>query len=132
MENCDDNGCTTEDQSLDEYVLADVGKIWMGSFGSATGRQWVFGQYDDATLPVCCYLLERCGLLHHDRGNPVLVSRALSKMVISFQTLNNKKNKQIYKNVIYLLMLPFWNSIETYFRPAVSVLLTRFLRSLFE
>ena len=62
-----------------------LGITLIRSFGSATGRQWVFGQYDHATLPVCVYLLERCGLLHHDRGNPVLVSRALSKMV--------KKNK---------------------------------------
>ena len=66
---------------LDEYVLADVGKIWMGSYGSARGRQWVYGQYDDATLPVCVYLLERCGLPHPERADPVLVSRALTKMV---------------------------------------------------
>ena len=63
---------------LGEYVLADVGKIWMGSYGSTRGRQWVYGQYDDATLPD---LLERCGLPHPERADPALVSRALTKMV---------------------------------------------------
>ena len=66
---------------LDEYVLADVGKIWMGAYGTARGREWVFGQYDDATLPVCMFLLEGCGLPHFERANPVVVSRALTKMV---------------------------------------------------
>lgn len=66
---------------LDEYVLADVGKIWMGAYGSARGREWVFGQYDDATLPVCMYLLEACKIPHFERANPVVVSRALTKMV---------------------------------------------------
>lgn len=82
---------------LDEYVLADVGKIWMGSYGSAKGRQWVYGQYDDACLPVCVYLLERCGLAHQQRSNPILVVRALTKMVseillISEQCIRERRN----------------------------------------
>ena len=42
-----DDNPQKDDKLLDEYVLADVGKIWMGSYGSAQGRQWVYGQYDD-------------------------------------------------------------------------------------
>lgn len=79
MEGADDDEVASK--LLDEYVLADVGKIWMGAYGSAKGRQWVYGQYDDAALPVCVYLLERCGLSHPERANPVLVVRALTKMV---------------------------------------------------
>ena len=45
------------DKLLEEYVLNDVGKIWMGAFGSAKGREWIFGQFDDAVLPVAAYLL---------------------------------------------------------------------------
>lgn len=67
---------------LDEYILADVGKIWMGSYRKARGREWVFGQYDDAVLPICVYLLERSGLMHSQRNNPIAVSRALTKMVL--------------------------------------------------
>lgn len=86
---CPDDGVCMEDHEegccgtnlVDEYVLNDVGKIWMGSYGSARGREWIYGQFDDAALPVCVYLLERCGLSHAERGDPVLVSRALTKMV---------------------------------------------------
>lgn len=80
-DNKPNHDCTERDKLLDEYVLNDVGKIWMGAYGSARGREWVYGQYDDAALPVCVYLLERCGLAHMERGNPVLVTRALTKMV---------------------------------------------------
>ena len=66
---------------LNEYVLSDVGKIYMGSYGSVSGREWIFGQYDDAALPVTVYLLERCGLPHTARADPVLISRAITKMV---------------------------------------------------
>ncbi len=81
-EECSDE-CNSAEKLLDEYVLNDVGKIWMGSYGSARGREWVYGQYDDAALPVCVYLLERCGLSHSERADPVLVSRALTKMVLT-------------------------------------------------
>nr|CAH0113585.1 unnamed protein product [Daphnia galeata] len=77
----EENGRSKASKLLDEYVLADVGKIWMGAYGTARGREWVFGQYDDATLPVCMFLLEGCGLPHFERANPVVVSRALTKMV---------------------------------------------------
>ena len=79
----------TGSKLLDEYVLADVGKIWMGSYGSAKGRQWVFGQYEHATLPVCVYLLERCGLTHPQRADPILVCRALTKMVCTASKFEN-------------------------------------------
>jgi len=42
-----------EEDLLDEYVLNDVGKIWVGAYGSCRGRQWVFGQFDKYVLPAC-------------------------------------------------------------------------------
>lgn len=71
-----------EDEFRDEYVLNDVGKIWQGGY-PAHGRHWVFGQFDDAVLPACIMLLEHSGLRHEARGDPILVSRAISKMVNS-------------------------------------------------
>lgn len=56
-------------------------QIWQGSYPTARGRHWVFGQFDDAVLPACIILLEKSKLRHESRGDPILVSRALSKMV---------------------------------------------------
>lgn len=66
---------------LNEYVLEDVGKIWVGPYKSTRGRHWAFGQFDDSVLPVVCILLEKSGLPFTSRGDPILVSRALTKMV---------------------------------------------------
>ena len=49
---------------LDEYVLSDVGKIWVGPMGSSRGRQWVFGQFDSSILPSCILMLDRVKLGH--------------------------------------------------------------------
>uniref|UniRef100_A0A0P4WF09 protein-glutamine gamma-glutamyltransferase n=1 Tax=Scylla olivacea TaxID=85551 RepID=A0A0P4WF09_SCYOL len=65
-----------------EYVLNPVGKIWQGAY-PARGRHWSFGQFDDVVLPGCVLLLERSGLRHESRGDPIFVSRAISKMVNS-------------------------------------------------
>ena len=56
-------------------------KIWVGSYPTARGREWVFGQFDDAVLPACVLLLERSGLSPSAKGDPVQVSRAISKLV---------------------------------------------------
>ncbi|ROT63141.1 hemocyte transglutaminase [Penaeus vannamei] len=67
----------------EEYVLAAVGKVFVGSYPHTRGRHWAFGQFDDAVLPACMLLLEKSGVLAEARGDPVRVSRALSKMVNS-------------------------------------------------
>ncbi|XP_059479361.1 hemocyte protein-glutamine gamma-glutamyltransferase-like [Neocloeon triangulifer] len=79
-----DDATFMENKSLlDEYVLTDVGKIWMGSRDQHHGRQWVFGQFDKAVLPAAMYVLEKTNLDHANRGNPILLSRAISKLVNS-------------------------------------------------
>lgn len=66
---------------LDEFVLNDVGKVWVGPMGFTRGREWVFGQFDERVLPAAMLVLERTGLPHGDRGDPVRLSRALTKLV---------------------------------------------------
>lgn len=66
---------------LDEHVLNDVGKVWVGPMGFTRGREWVFGQFDDKVLPAAMLVLERTGLLHSERGDPVRMARALTKLV---------------------------------------------------
>lgn len=52
-----------DDQSLlDEYILNDVGKIWVGPMGTSKGREWVFGQFDEVVLPACMLMLDRAEL----------------------------------------------------------------------
>ncbi|XP_042874693.1 hemocyte protein-glutamine gamma-glutamyltransferase-like [Penaeus japonicus] len=72
-----------EELMRQEYVLEDVGKVFVGSYPHTRGRHWAFGQFDDAVLPACMLLLERSGVKAEARGDPVRVSRALSKMVNS-------------------------------------------------
>ncbi|KAG7161386.1 Hemocyte protein-glutamine gamma-glutamyltransferase-like 3, partial [Homarus americanus] len=72
-----------EEDKRQEYVLNDIGKVWVGTYPSAYGRHWVFGQFDDVVLPACILMMERSGLIDEARGDPIRVSRALSKIVNS-------------------------------------------------
>ncbi|XP_034826300.1 hemocyte protein-glutamine gamma-glutamyltransferase-like [Maniola hyperantus] len=69
--------------SRKEYILNEQGKIWSGTWRQPKGRKWIFGQFDDVVLPACIYLLERSGLEHSERGNPVRITRAISAMINS-------------------------------------------------
>ncbi|XP_067009336.2 hemocyte protein-glutamine gamma-glutamyltransferase [Anabrus simplex] len=71
-----------EDTLLAEYVLNDVGKIWVGPYPSR-GREWVFGQFDPVVLPAAMLMIERANMSPSNRGNPILLTRAISKMVNS-------------------------------------------------
>ncbi|XP_030751045.1 hemocyte protein-glutamine gamma-glutamyltransferase-like [Sitophilus oryzae] len=72
-----------KEEEIKEYVLNEVGKIWCGTFKKPTGKHWVFGQFDDIVLPSAMLLLEKSGLPHSERGNPVMIARALSAIVNS-------------------------------------------------
>lgn len=69
------------ESSRKEYVLNEQGKIWCGTWRQPKGRKWIYGQFDDTVLPACMYLLERSGLEHSERGNPIRVCRAISSMI---------------------------------------------------
>lgn len=51
-----------EQRLLDEYILTDVGKIWVGPYGSSRGREWVFGQFDACVLPAAMLMFQRSEL----------------------------------------------------------------------
>uniref|UniRef100_A0A1B6EUM3 Transglutaminase-like domain-containing protein n=1 Tax=Cuerna arida TaxID=1464854 RepID=A0A1B6EUM3_9HEMI len=70
-----------EENLLDEYVLNDVGKIWVGPMANTRGREWVFGQFDALVLPAAMLVLERTGLSGLALGDPIKLTRAFSKLV---------------------------------------------------
>lgn len=79
---CPEDGVYMEnEEERNEYVMNETGKIWTGTFKKPTGKHWIFGQFDEISLPTAIFLLEKSGLATAQRGNPVMVSRAISAMV---------------------------------------------------
>ncbi|GBP35766.1 Hemocyte protein-glutamine gamma-glutamyltransferase [Eumeta japonica] len=81
--NPDDSTYMEDTNLLQEYVLNDVGKIWCGSFKTARGNTWCYGQFDAVVLPACMFMLARAKIPFHQRGDPVKVARAISRIVNS-------------------------------------------------
>ncbi|XP_054712738.1 hemocyte protein-glutamine gamma-glutamyltransferase-like isoform X2 [Uloborus diversus] len=79
----DDPVFMADSKDRQEYVLSDVGKIFVGTHSQPVGRPWVFGQFAEAVLPASVFLLEKSGLDYSARGNPVKIVRAISAMVNS-------------------------------------------------
>ncbi|XP_073977850.1 hemocyte protein-glutamine gamma-glutamyltransferase-like [Rhodnius prolixus] len=65
---------------LEEYVMNDVGKVYVGNQVSSVGRQWLFGQFEAHVLPICRKVLEPTWeeLSYNKRCDPIYVSRACS------------------------------------------------------
>ncbi|XP_072377096.1 hemocyte protein-glutamine gamma-glutamyltransferase-like isoform X2 [Diabrotica undecimpunctata] len=79
---CPEDGVFMEnEEERKEYVLNDNGKIWCGTFKKPTGKHWIFGQFDEISLPAAIFLLEKSALVTAQRGNPIMVSRAISAIV---------------------------------------------------
>uniref|UniRef100_A0A1B6D4M4 Transglutaminase-like domain-containing protein n=1 Tax=Clastoptera arizonana TaxID=38151 RepID=A0A1B6D4M4_9HEMI len=72
-----------DELQLGEYILNDIGKIWVGPMGSCRGREWVFGQFDAIVLPAIMMVLERTKLPGEVFADPIRITRALSKLVNS-------------------------------------------------
>lgn len=66
-----------------EYVLNDVGKIFVGTQKEPRGRRWIYGQFADSVLPGAMLMLNHSKLDYTGRASPILVSRAISKLVNS-------------------------------------------------
>ena len=65
----------------EEYVQAEVGKLYGGSHNNVQGRPWVFGQTKDSVLPAVCHLLDNVSnLKDSERGDPVKVNKQLLKI----------------------------------------------------
>uniref|UniRef100_A0A1B6KCH6 Transglutaminase-like domain-containing protein n=1 Tax=Graphocephala atropunctata TaxID=36148 RepID=A0A1B6KCH6_9HEMI len=73
-----------DEQQRQEYVLSDHGKIWMGTNKAPVGYPWVFGQFDLCVLPAITLLLAGSDIPPAERGSAVVVSRALSALVNSY------------------------------------------------
>lgn len=74
-----------DERKLDEYVLTDVGKIWVGPHGSAKGREWVFGQFDKCVLPATMLMFEKSGLPH---SRYLTITKNSFKFVQNFVKVN--------------------------------------------
>ncbi|XP_068777979.1 protein-glutamine gamma-glutamyltransferase K [Struthio camelus] len=72
---------TTSD--LNEYVLNESGRIFYGTEAQIAERSWNYGQFDAGVLEACLHILDRRGMPHAARGDPIMVSRVVSAMVNS-------------------------------------------------
>ncbi|XP_064359405.1 protein-glutamine gamma-glutamyltransferase K [Dromaius novaehollandiae] len=81
---CPDDLVYMENTSdLDEYVLNETGRIFYGTEAQIAERSWNYGQFDPGVLEACLYMLDRRGMPHGARGDPIMVSRVVSAMVNS-------------------------------------------------
>lgn len=79
---CKEDGVYMEnEEERHEYVLNETGKIWTGTFKKPTGKHWIFGQFDEISLPAAVFLLEKSGLATAQRGNPIMIARAISAII---------------------------------------------------
>lgn len=72
------------DEEREEYILNETGKIWCGTFKNPKGKHWIFGQFDEISLPTAVFLLEKSKLEAASRGSAVMVARAISAIVRKF------------------------------------------------
>ncbi|XP_059057937.1 hemocyte protein-glutamine gamma-glutamyltransferase-like [Achroia grisella] len=81
--NPDDQTYMEDCSLLQEYILNDVGKVWVGPIKTTRGKPWVYGQFDAAVLPACMFMLDRAEMPFHQRGDPIKLTRAISRIVNS-------------------------------------------------
>ncbi|VEN38687.1 unnamed protein product [Callosobruchus maculatus] len=79
----DDDVYMENDEEREEYVMNETGKIWCGTFKNPEGKMWIFGQFDEISLPAAVFLLEKSRLAAARRGSPIMVSRAISAVINS-------------------------------------------------
>lgn len=72
-----------DEDARQEYILNEIGKIYIGSPTRPAGRKWVYGQFHESVLPVIMYLLDQTHLDVLARGDPVKVARAVSAVLNS-------------------------------------------------
>ncbi|KAH0626142.1 hypothetical protein JD844_000935 [Phrynosoma platyrhinos] len=68
---------------LEEYILNESGRIYYGTESQIGERTWNYAQFDHGVLDACLYMLDRRGMPHASRGDPIMVSRVVSAMVNS-------------------------------------------------
>lgn len=70
-----------EETHREEFVLNETGRIWMGTVGKFCVRPWNFAQFDDVCLVAALSMMEKSELGDPARGNPLLVVKALSRVI---------------------------------------------------
>ncbi|KAH9407269.1 hypothetical protein TYRP_012819 [Tyrophagus putrescentiae] len=81
--NNDDTVYLGDEVKRQEYVLNDIGKIYIGSHSKPKGRQWIYGQFEESVLPAVMFLLDKSRLDYAARANPVKVVRSVAALVNS-------------------------------------------------
>lgn len=81
--NPDDQTYMEDTNLLQEYVLNDVGKVWVGPIKTTRGKPWFYGQFDSVVLPATMFLLDRAEIPFHQRGDPIKMTRVISRIVNS-------------------------------------------------
>ncbi|XP_029635878.1 protein-glutamine gamma-glutamyltransferase K-like [Octopus sinensis] len=79
----DDTVYMENEKLLDEYILNETGRIWVGSSRFFRGRPWNFGQFQEPCLDVALLLLDKGGLSAAAKRDPVTVIRCLTAMTNS-------------------------------------------------
>lgn len=79
----DDQVYMDDEQSRNEYVLNDQGRLYMGTQKQIGAKPWNFGQFEDFMLDCSFYLLDKGGLSYSARGNPVFIVRKISAVTNS-------------------------------------------------
>ncbi|KAK9506648.1 hypothetical protein O3M35_008543 [Rhynocoris fuscipes] len=91
--NKDDDVYMPETDLIEEYVMNDVGKVYVGGKGMAVGRQWLFGQFEAHVLPICSKIMKDYYRLrmysrepsYSKRCDPIFVTRASSGVKLILQ-----------------------------------------------
>ncbi|XP_060082318.1 hemocyte protein-glutamine gamma-glutamyltransferase-like [Ylistrum balloti] len=79
----DDQVFLDDDKQLDEYVLNDTGKVFVGNTKRIYGRPWIFGQFENPVLDCVLDLLDKNRFPATLRGDAVQVVRKLTALVNS-------------------------------------------------
>lgn len=72
-----------DDNWRQEYLMNEVGQIYVGSYSLPQGRKWTYGQFDQSVLSTVLYLLDKTRLSVSERADVVKTSRAVSAIVNS-------------------------------------------------
>ncbi|XP_078687728.1 coagulation factor XIII A chain-like isoform X1 [Branchiostoma floridae x Branchiostoma belcheri] len=79
----DDLTYMDDEAKLGEYVLNEHGYQYNGTSRWPARRPWNFGQFEPKILDACLWLLDSSNIRNESRGDAVVVSRVVSKMVNS-------------------------------------------------
>ncbi|XP_064199960.1 protein-glutamine gamma-glutamyltransferase 4-like [Anguilla rostrata] len=79
----DDDVYLPDENACGEYVLSDMGYLYVGHNTDIKERPWNFGQFEEGVLEACVELLDKSKLGQTARSDPVRLSRAMSALVNS-------------------------------------------------